>query len=419
MPERHSPEPPLRLALLSLHSCPRGKPGTRDTGGMQVYVMELARALARRGHVVDIFTRTHPGRHAQVSQCGPLVRLVHVTDGGGETSKVQLYAHLGRFQEGVECFRQSAGVDYDVIHSHYWLSGLAGLTLSRNWQAPHLVTFHTLGAAKDRSGAGPPESPLRLQSECRVAWACTRIIASTPREQLELAANCQPHPAPVAVVPCGCNLRLFKPLDRNLARTRLGLNVRRLVLAVGRLDHVKGYDLLLKSFALLPGKSTRLLVVGGDSGDQADRQRLEKLAEELGIGGRVAFHEAVSQPRLKLYYSAADACVISSRYETFSMVALEALACGTPVAATDVGGIRPLLRDPAAGMIAAEMTPASLAEALKATLAQNSGTGSRKLRRGLVKEYAWDRVAARMVTEYHAALEARPGRRRRQGGCQS
>lgn len=408
-----SREPALRLAFLSMHSCPRGKLGTRDTGGMQVYVGELARALARRGHVVDIFTRTHPGRHPDIALIAPRVRLVHVPDGIPETPKSLLHNHIDRFQEGVETYRRTSDATYDLIHSHYWLSGLAGLALRYTWRVPHLVTFHTLGQAKNRAGAGPPEGRLRLRSECQVAGASTRIIASTPRELADLEAFCQPHPAPVAIVPCGCNLRLFKPVDRARSRASLGLGEDKLVLSVGRFDPVKGHDLLLRAFARLPGRRTRLLLVGGDVDNSERRNSLEILAGELGVHDRVIFQGAVPQSRLKVYYSAADVCAVSSCYETFSMVALEALACGTPLAATDVGGIRPLLGNPAAGIMAEEMTPNGLAEAIEATLAFKDGPGEREVRRDAVAGYAWEKVAERMVREYQVALTARPDPGRR------
>jgi D-inositol-3-phosphate glycosyltransferase len=394
------------MALLSFHSCPRGKPGTRDTGGMQVYVGELARALSRRGHFVDIFTRSHPGRHPEVTWLGPRARLVHIPDGIPETPKAQLHAHIGRFRKGVESFRVSSGMTYDLIHSHYWLSGLAGQTLSQSWRVPHLVTFHTLGAAKDRTGMGPPESRMRLRSECRVAGTCSRIIASTKREQYDLKTNCQPHPAPVAVVPCGCNLRLFKPVDQVEARARLGLGKDKVILSVGRLDPVKGQDLLLEAFSLLSQANARLLLVGGDNDDIRGRERLERLADDLGIRDRVIFKKAVPQALLKFYYNAADICVISSYYETFSMVALEALACGTPLAATDVGGIKLLLdHHTSAGQVAASPTPRALSEAMSRALAGQGGERERSARRALISDYDWPRIAEQTLRQYQAAME--------------
>ena len=237
---------PLKIAVLSLHSCPRGKLGGKDTGGMNVYIQETSKELGKRGHSVDIFTRTHQPEHPQTMEIGENVRLIHIATGlKEEIPKVAFYSYLQDFMCGIENYRNSGDVHYDLIHSHYWLSGLTGIQLKKWWHVPHIVMFHTLAAVKNDSGLGSNEPELRIENEKDLVQKCDRIIAVTSREKNELIRYYgAPHQS-ITIIPCGVNLDMFKPANKDKARQKLGLDHQRLLLYVGRLEPLKGLDKLL------------------------------------------------------------------------------------------------------------------------------------------------------------------------------
>jgi len=245
----------LRVAMISVHSCPVGKLGGRDTGGMNVYVVELARELGRKGNIVDIYTRVHQPEHEQIVSLGQNVRLIHLkTVRDEEIPKIAIYSYLERFTCGVENFRKANNLDYDLIHSHYWLSGLVGKQLQAWWHVPHVVMFHTLGAAKNSTGVGEDEPELRIESEREVVNNCERIIAATDREKEELIEHYGASPQKIAIIPCGVNLDLFKPIDKEIARKELSLDHQKVILFVGRIEPLKGLGQMFSALTHITGK---------------------------------------------------------------------------------------------------------------------------------------------------------------------
>jgi len=400
----------LKIAMLSVHSCPLGKLGNRDTGGMNVYIKELSCELGRRGHHVDIYTRAHDPEHQQVIELDNNVRLIHLGIGSDDDiPKLAIYAYLQGFICGVENFRKSRGLNYDLLHSHYWLSGLIGKQLKLWWRVPHLCMFHTLGATKNNIGIGEDEPELRIEGERQVVQDCDLIIASTETEKRELIQHYGASPDKIGIIPCGVNMELFRPLGKDYARQQLGLDHESLVLFVGRVEPLKGLRQMLKALPLIASQNPpRLMIVGGDEHNKDEMAILQQLSGELNIEDRVTFVGSVSQDKLPLFYSAADICVIPSYYESFGMVALESLACGTPIVSTDVGGMRDVVRHAEIGYLIPDNSPQQLASRTSESLSRNGeGRQHFKVRREAVAKFAWPHIADRVLQEYRNLLQER------------
>ena len=393
----------LHIAVISFHSCPLGRLGGKDTGGMNVYIRELAQELSARGHNIDIYTGAHEPAHEKVIRLAENARLIHIETGSlVETPKVAFYSYLQNFICGIENFRNSSNTRYDLIHSHYWLSGLAGKQLQMWWHIPHIMMFHTLGAVKNAIGIGTDEPELRTESEKDLAQNCDLLVSATPREKEDLVRYYNASPQQIAVIPCGVNLDLFKPLDKERVRAMLGLDHQKILLFVGRLDPLKGLEQLLKAFGEIAEKQMiNLIIVGGDEYSRVSTQKLNDMAAELGVQRRVNFAGSVEQEELALYYSAADICIIPSYYESFGMVALESLACGTPVIATDVGAMSKVISHPVAGEIVKNNPPYLLASKITKVLAANRNQPADiESRRHLVEQYSWSSIADMLLDKY-------------------
>ncbi|NOY46354.1 MAG: glycosyltransferase family 1 protein [Deltaproteobacteria bacterium] len=388
--------PSLRIALLCLHSSPLGSLGARDTGGMSVVVRETARHLAQMGHRVDVFTSPPGSRGAGMRVLAPGVRLVEIEPGvSARAGKLALRARVPEVAAAVETFRRRNGLAYDLAHSHYWLSALAGERLAARWGVPHAITFHTLAAVKNRLGCGEDEPRVRQDEEARLGRTADRVIVPSLREAGELERCCPG--APVQVVPCGVDLERFRPVAS--APRPHG---RPLVLYVGRITPVKGLDLLLASLARL-GPDIRLWVVGGEG--SADAARVEAWARQAGVEGQVRYLGPRGHDRLPALYSAADAVVVPSRYESFGLVILEALATGTPVASTRVGVAEEAIRPGENGCLAHAADPDALAEAVRSALALPRLPGRI---RGSVARFSWDRVTGDLAAVYHELVRPAP-----------
>lgn len=388
--------------MISVHSSPVGRLGTQDTGGMSVYIRELARELGERGHRVDIFTRTadgaQPGQRIALSEN---VRVIHLDLGAStDAPKTELYPYLFAFFRALEEFRQREGIDYGVIHSHYWLSGQVGIQARQAWSAPHVTTFHTLGAVKNLLCANACESETRIAAEFRLVESCDRILVTSSREMQNLLCHYRASAEKLAVVPCGVNLGLFRPVAKPAARRCIGVAPQdRLVLYVGRFAPEKGLDRLLTAVACMKHyPHLRVMIVGGDGEDDPAHQRMRQLCRDTGIEERVTFAGRVDQIVLPQYYSAADLLVLPSVYESFGMVALEALACGTPVVATRVGATDDLIHQKANGRLAKSGSARSLADSIAEVLSQN-GERPEVVRRS-VWRYDWSRVAEEVLAVY-------------------
>ena len=365
-----------RVAVLSYHSSPLAEPGEGDAGGMTVYVRSVAEALAAVGVHTDIFTRAS-GAERAVTQLAPRVRVVAIEAGPARVvPKEMLVEHVRDFAAGIRAFATSQRASYDVVHSHYWQSGLAARELARGWDIPMVHSNHTLGKVKNRwlAPGDSPEPITRLQGESEVIAAADALIASTDEEWQQLAClYAAPHDRVKIVYP-GVDHSMFGPGDKTAARSEIGLGEDEAVmLYVGRLQPLKGLELAIRATEqLVPALDRPLVfvVVGGASGGRGEDElsRLQSLARSLDVEDVVRFVGARPHADLPLYYRAADCVVVSSHSESFGLAALEAHACGAPVVATAVGGLSHIVRDSRSGFLVDSRDPAVFAARLKTIL---------------------------------------------------
>ncbi|MFC1992706.1 glycosyltransferase [Chloroflexota bacterium] len=397
----------LKIAMFSAHSCPVGKLGARDTGGMSVYIREIAHELGKRGHLVDIYTRVHDPRDPQIINLGQKVRLIHLMAGeDAEINKLVVYSYLPEFTRNLDNFTKHNDLKYDLIFSHYWLSGLAGEYLQRRWNIPHIMMFHTLGVVKNTIGIGEDELELRIKAERDLAQNCHHIIAPTEKEKGELILHYGTLPERIGVVPCGVNLEQFKPVSKEKARQYLGFGNDKIILFVGRIDPLKGIDKLVKAIPYLQNiQGLRLVIIGGGEHSQPEIEKLQELAGNLNIQDSVAFPGLVKHDQLPYFYSAADACVIPSYYESFGLVALESLACGTPVVATDVGNLKSIIRQGETGYVVTDNAPHRLADKIASLLSRQSTDIESSLSiRASVSSFSWPNIAEAIIRECKLVL---------------
>jgi D-inositol-3-phosphate glycosyltransferase len=373
---------------------------------MSVYVRELSRQLGRRGHRVDIYTRHSPDARERVMELGPGVRLIHLRLGDNHhLSKAEMVPHLKGFFRELEQFRSTHRLEYDLIHSHYWLSGMLGMWAQESWQCPHVVMFHSLGAVKNHTRIGGPEPEARIATEHTVVKTCHRIIAPTQREKERLISFYNALPGKIGVVPCGVDLELFCPMSQPTARLQLGFKANdTLALFVGRFDAMKGLDKLLEAMRYLrSARHLRLIIAGGDGIHTPEGQKVLGLARALGVEDSIAFVGRIDQKDLPLYYNAADVMVMPSYYESFGLVSLEALACGLPVVATPVGVMDTVIREGLNGQLAANGDATLLAEAIDRVASWSAARSAAAIRQ-TVQGFAWPHIASAIIGEYGKIL---------------
>src|SRR4051795_6902162 len=407
------PGTPRRVATLSVHTSPLDQPGAGDAGGMNVYIVEVSRRLAARGIAVDVFTRATSSDLPPVVEMSPGVTVRHVPAGPFEDlGKEELPAQLCAFTAAV--LREEAQHDegfYDVVHSHYWLSGQIGWLAKDRWSVPLVHTAHTLAKVKNAAlAAGDrPEPRARVIGEEQVVVEADRLIANTEEEARQLLHHYGADPRRTLVVPPGVDLDRFSPGDRAAARRALGIRPDAVVLMfVGRIQPLKAPDLLLAAAARMladdPSLRDRLEVhvVGAPSGSGLDAPRqLEELAAALGIADLVRFVPPQPPHRLPLHFRAADVAVVPSHNESFGLVALEAQACGTPVVASAVGGLMTAVHDGVSGVLVEGRDPGDYAAAIRRVLASRTflAAGARRH----AAQFSWDRTADSLIAAYTAA----------------
>jgi len=404
---------PRRVAMVSMHTSPLDQPGTGDAGGMNVYVVEIARRLAQAGTEVDIFTRATSSRLPAVVQTDPGVLVRHVDAGPYEgLSKDELAAQLCAFSAGVlraEAERPRGW--YDLVHSHYWLSGQVGWLAAERWGVPLVHSMHTMARVKNASLAegDTPEPHTRVIGEQQVVDAADRLVANTDDEARQLVDLYGADPAAVQVVHPGVDLDTFTPGDQAQARALLGLPADAVVLLfAGRIQPLKAPDVLLRAAAALlarePWLRSRLVVavVGGPSGSGLEHpEAVEKLAVDLGLGDRVRFAPPARQDVLADWYRAATLVAVPSRSESFGLVALEAQACGTPVVAAAVGGLRTAVADGSSGLLVPGHDPLAWAQALGRVVSDPAAR--ERLARGArlhAQRFGWDATVEALLDGY-------------------
>lgn len=401
------------LALISYHTSPLATLGGYKTGGMNVYVRELARELGRRGIRVDIFTRREAAHQPDVDRSlGAHVRVINI-DAGPYALKNpdELQVYVPQFVKGIYKFEMLRNAGYDVIYSHYWLSGLVAEKLRESWRIPWVQMFHTLGAMKNRISALPvPRVDPRTIHEMEIIRWADRIIGATQAEYAQLLWLYRADRRKVSIVPPGVDVARFAPLPRAQAREQVGLrDGEKMLLFVGRLEPLKAVDSIVKALAVIASVSptdltgVRLMIVGGEAGNP-ERRRLLALADQLEVTQWVDFVGAKDHTVLPAYYSAAEALLMPSDYESFGMVALEAMASGTPVIASNVGGLAYLVRDGETGYLVPVRDDLTLAERIRDILKDREhrdqmGVAAHQR----AQAYDWSRIADRLLEVFGQA----------------
>jgi len=404
----------LRIAMLSVHTCPLATLGGKETGGMNVYVRDLSRELARRGHHVDVYTRSQDPSIPRISGLGYGARVIHLPAGPEHPyDKHLVYDHLPEFVEGVLAQAEADDVRYEVLHSHYWLSGVVARELRQHWDTPIVHMFHTLGKMKDAVAQRPEEreTPRRIEVETEIVRFADALIAATPAEEEQLVRLYSADPSRICLISPGVDTERFHPIPAAQAKERIGLCPdSRIILFVGRIEPLKGIDNLLQAIARVVERRPELReglcvpIIGGDPNrirEDDEMVRLQELREGLGISDVVTFLGAKDQDTLQYYYSAAEMVVMPSDYESFGMVALEAMACGAPVIASDVGGLAFLVRHGRTGYRVPARDPAALAARITRLLT-DEGLRRRIGQRAAcwAESYAWPRIADQIEALY-------------------
>ena len=407
----------MRIAMLSIHTSPLDQPGTGDAGGMNVYIVETAKRLAQSGIEIDIFTRATTSHLAPTVDLVPGVKVVHITAGPFEgLLKNDLPGQLCAVTAGVLRTEASKAEGYyDLIHSHYWLSGQVGWLASERWRVPLVHTMHTMGKVKNLElAAGDKAEPeMRLIGEQQVVDVAQRLVANTEVEAQELTKFYQADPHKIDVVNPGVDLELFSPGSQTKARKKLGIPLdASMLLFVGRIQPLKAPDILIRAaaelIAMRPELRSSLLVVicGGVSGTGADHpEALRDLASDLGLLDLIRFEPPSSREELVTWYRAADLTVVPSYSESFGLVAIESQACGTPVVASAVGGLKTAVADGVSGRLIQGHNPIAFSHVLNQllmnpTLRAELSAGSRMH----AAAFGWENTTSGLINSYELAL---------------
>jgi D-inositol-3-phosphate glycosyltransferase len=408
----------MNVAMISYHTCPLEVLGGKNTGGMNVYVRELTRFLGRVGVHVDVFTRSQDEHIPQVSHdLGYFNRVVHISAGPERfLPKIELPAYTQEFAQGILEFSKKKEITYDLVHGHYWLSGVAGQILKDAWDAPLLQMFHTLGIMKQQIGRTNEEreGDYRIKGEGRVMQAADRIIAATEAERAQLEKLYGLNQHKVAIIPPGVDTHHFYPIPPDEAKEAIGISPKdNMALFVGRIEPLKGVDSLIRAMAILKENCMSfscpdyLAIIGGDLEEDSKKitdemHRLQSLCQELGLKDIVLFLGKRGQQTLPYYYSAAEVVVMPSLYESFGMVALEAMACGTPVIASRVGGLAFLVKDGETGFFVPAQDPDALAEKLRLLFVDHDLRASfGAAAADYAKGFSWELITNQILEVYH------------------
>ena len=409
----------LRIAMISYHTCPLATLGGKDTGGMNVYVRDLTRQLGQFGIHVDVFTRSQDDHVPHVlHELGYGNRVVHIPAGPEHpVPKQELANYIPEFVEGIKAFACEKRIKYDIIHSHYWMSGLAAASLSDAWGGTPIVNmFHTLGEMKNRIARNEAEreGDYRINGEKQVLRRADRVVVATVAELTQLRFLYKAN-GNMVIIPPGVDVSHFYPIPADEAKMYVGLKPEdRMVLFVGRIEPLKGVDTLIQAMSCLQLKETKrpvhLAIIGGDPAASpeemtAEMARLQKLCDDLAVDQTVVFLGKRDQDKLPYYYSAAEVLVMPSHYESFGMVALEAMACGTPVIASEVGGLAYLVRDGETGFTIPDQEPEELCDKISWMLNDKPLHDTMSARAvEYAQDYAWEKIAKQIMEVYEGLL---------------
>lgn len=418
----------MNIAMISYHTCPLATLGGKDTGGMNVYVRDLSRYLGKYGIHVDVFTRSQDEHVPHVlHDLGFGNRVVHIPAGPeNPRPKNELVGYIDEFVNGILFFSNSKQIDYDLIHSHYWLSGLAAKQLKNSWKIPIIQMFHTLALLKNKIAKSYKEleGEYRIDGEREVISISDKIVVSTIDEQEHLQSLYQTDLKKIEILSPGVDTSRFYPIPEDEAKEYLKIpKDEKMLLYVGRIEPLKGIDTLIKAIAQMQKSDVLstcphyLYIIGGDpNGEVLDEdseiERLKTLCEKLGVGDLIIFQGKKDQDTLPYYYSAAEILVMPSNYESFGMVALESMACGTPVVATQVGGLQHLVQDGETGFTVPHNNPDALEEKLTRLICQPELCEEMALNSiQYARSFSWEVITPKMISLYkETALDFNPSR---------
>jgi len=361
----------MRIAFISEHASPLAALGGADAGGQNVYVCELARQLSAKGHMVDIFTRRESPDVQRCIELNGGIRVVHV-DAGPATvvPKETILPYMDAFRDDMIAFMRAKDVHYDLVHANFFMSALVAMELKTQLDIPFVVTFHALGHIRKAHQGDQDRFPAeRVEIEETVVKHADGIIAECPQDYEDLVNYYDAPEDKITIIPCGVDLEAFYPTDKQLARTLTGIPGNGpVLLQLGRMVPRKGVDNVIRAFARMKTMAAQLVIAGGDEGTEVEMSRLKQLAKQLGVENRVIFAGQRDRRELKYYYAAADLFITTPWYEPFGITPLEAMACGTPVVGSNVGGIKYSVAHGLTGVLVPPKDPAVLGGALDALL---------------------------------------------------
>ena len=402
--------------MISMHTSPLATLGATDAGGMNVYIRDLAIHIARLGSPVDVYTRRSDPARPTVQFLAPGVRVININAGDPNVSKTDLAGLTDEFADNIVLFSLADGVRYDVIHAHYWLSGLTAERLRGYWSIPFSLMFHTTADMKNRVlGTNDQESPVRSGAERQLVHSADSLIAANPDERSDLIMRQGAPDDRVCTIPPGVDLQLFHPMDYHLSRAQLGWNIReRVALFVGRIDPIKGIDTLVEAMTLVMEEQLKFVLIGGDLDQEGEPigalADVQRRIDAMGMARRCRLLGSQPQSLLPLFYSASDVVVVPSRYESFGLVAVEAMATGTPVVASSVGGLAFTVTDYRNGFLVPFGDPRELATAIDRVLQDDD------LREKMgfnaaedAQRFGWDSVADQVMHVYDRLAEGARG----------
>ena len=362
----------VKLLVLSFHTCPLSKLGTESAGGMNVYILKLSHALEKLGFSIDIFTKNHSECSHQTMNISSNIKVIHLNTVPEKILKKDLYEYVETFKKQLIKYVKENKLTYHLIHSHYWLSALIGTDLSKTLDIKNIVTFHTIAEIKNQTNGQEKESLVRSNKEQEIVNNTDSIIVSTYHELEVLIQHHQVNFSKVNVIPPGVDLSLFNPVNKDHAIKQLGLGKRPIIIYVGRIDPIKGLPVLIESMRYLKSNKNPKLLIIGDNSVRNDTTKLSlDLIHKYKLEENVTFTGPIEQTKLPLYYSAASLCIIPSHYESFGLVALEAMACKTTVIGTKVPGLESIIQDRKDGILVDVNSPLKLASSIEELLTNN------------------------------------------------
>ena len=402
------------IALISAHGDAATEVGAQEAGGQNVYVRQVGEALAKLGWQVDIFTRkTHPDDEPIV-QHSPHCRTIRLVAGPQAfMPRQELFEYMPQFVEAFQKFQSKEGTNYPLVHTNYWLSAWVGLQLQASSNIQLIHTYHSLGAVKYKAvSVRSPMHQTRLAVERQILEQASCVVATSPQER-ETLQSLVSEQGCIEVVPCGTDLENFRIIPKMEARKQLGLEpTEQIILYVGRFDPCKGIETLVRAVAMSQAKAkgnVRLVMAGGSDAELEDgqeRQRIEQIVQEVGLTEQTIFAGRLGHDVLPLYYAAADVCVIPSHYEPFGLVAIEAMACGTPVVASDVGGLKFTVIPEETGLLVPPQDTAAFAAAIDRILTDELWATQLKEQASVRvrQNFSWSGVAIELSNLYRRLL---------------